>query len=196
LSDTVGFITDLPTHLVEAFRATLEEVQEADVILHVRDATHPESRLQRDAVMGVLADLGIDADDERLIEVLNKIDRLPQEERRNLRDFSARASWDAGHAPAALEGVRPEAPSGIVAVSALMGEGVDNLLERLDDKLAAKGAVYDIELPLANGAALAWLHAHGKILKKSATKTKTRLKIALAVADYGRYQSRFGKTER
>ena len=85
LSDTVGFISDLPTHLVEAFRATLEEVQQADVILHVRDMSHPETRTQRDAVMEILADLGIGMDDERLIEVLNKIDKLPEEKRKHLR---------------------------------------------------------------------------------------------------------------
>src|ERR1700689_3285505 len=88
LSDTVGFISDLPTHLIEAFRATLEEVQLADVILHIRDASHPETRSQKDAVMSVLGDLGIKPDDERLIEVLNKIDLLPEEERTQLHDFA------------------------------------------------------------------------------------------------------------
>jgi GTP-binding protein HflX len=193
LSDTVGFISDLPTHLVEAFRATLEEVQLADVILHVRDAVHPETRVQREAVMNVLGDLGINTEDDRLIEVLNKIDLLPENERHNLHEFAERTTWESGQIPPALEGLRLEAQGGTVAVSALTGEGIDVLMRRLDDKLAAGGDVYDIEVPLTDGAALAWLHSHGKIVKKSDTKTKTRVKIQLSIADYGRWQSRFGK---
>jgi GTP-binding protein HflX len=210
LSDTVGFISDLPTHLIEAFRATLEEVQLADLILHVRDVTHPETRAQKDAVMDVLADLGIGPDDARLIEVLNKIDLLPEEERKNLHDFAARTTeevevmhsrlrspplegGDRGGVAASSASLRLEAQGGTVAVSALTGQGIDDLLKLLSDKLAAHGQVYDIDVPLADGAALAWLHSHGKIIEKRDTKIKSRIKIQLAAADYGRYQSRFGK---
>jgi len=193
LSDTVGFISDLPTHLIEAFRATLEEVQLADLILHVRDITHPETRVQKAAVMAVLSELGIDADDERLIEVLNKIDLAPSTERRNLRDFAARASWDAAHVPKNLKDVRTEASGGTVAVSAVTGEGIDELLALLASKLAANRETYDIALPLSDGAALAWLYGHGKIVKKRDTKTGMHIKVELDPADYGRFQSRFGR---
>ncbi len=92
VSDTVGFISDLPTHLIEAFRATLEEVQLADVILHVRDVSHPEARSQKEAVMQILADLGIGDDDKRLIEVLKKVDLLDEEERKNLAGYAWRTT--------------------------------------------------------------------------------------------------------
>jgi GTP-binding protein HflX len=193
LSDTVGFISDLPTHLIEAFRATLEEVQLPDVILHVRDVAHPETRLQKDAVLDVLADLGIGGDDERLIEVLNKADLLPKSEREHLKDYAARTSWDEEHAPSALQGVRREAHGGMIGTSALTGEGIPQLLELLDRKLARHNDVYDIDIARADGAALAWLYAHGKIIDKRDTKTKSHIKIELGAADYGRFQSRFGK---
>ena len=193
LSDTVGFISDLPTHLVEAFRATLEEVQLADVILHVRDVSHPEARSQKEAVMDILNELEILPDDERLIEVLNKIDLIPEEDRENLQKYAQRTTWDAGHLPEQLNGVRYEAHGGTVGVSALTGEGVEALLKLLDDRLMLGSQIYDIAVPLTNGAALSWLHAHGKIIDKRDTKTKSQIKIELSVPDFGRYQSRFGK---
>ncbi|MDP9127578.1 MAG: GTPase HflX [Pseudomonadota bacterium] len=192
LSDTVGFVSDLPTHLIEAFRATLEEVQLADIILHVRDATHPETGAQRDAVMGVLADLGVEHEDERLIEVQNKIDLIPEDDRKQLLDYTARMSWDAQHARP-LEGLRREPRGGIIGVSALTGEGIPELLKCLEEKLAARSKVYEIAVPLTDGAAISWLHAHGKVLDKRDTKTKSRLKVELDAADFGRYESRFGK---
>lgn len=193
LSDTVGFISDLPTHLVEAFRATLEEVQLADIILHVRDVSHPEARSQKEAVMDILAELGISPQDDRLIEVLNKIDLMPEDERQNLKEFAQRTSWDAAHAPAELEGVKAEAAGGTIGVSALTGEGIPELLKLLDDRLTAKAQIYEIDVPLTDGAALSWLYAHGKIIDKRDTKTKSHIRIELAAADYGRYQSRFKK---
>jgi GTP-binding protein HflX len=193
LSDTVGFISDLPTHLIEAFRATLEEVQMADVILHVRDVAHPEARAQKDAVMSVLADLGIGADDERLIEVMNKVDLLSPEERKHVHDYAARTTEEtkllAGSK--AIEGLRPEAAGGIAAVSALTGEGIEDLLKLLDNRLTAEGEIYEIDLPLSDGAALAWLYAHGKILNRRNTKTKARLKVRMDQADWGRWRRRF-----
>lgn len=191
LSDTVGFISDLPTHLVEAFRATLEEVQLADVILHVRDVSHPETRSQREAVTAVLADLGIEHDDDRIVEVMNKADLLPEVERENLREYAVRDSWDARHAPP-VEGVKSNARGGIVVVSALTGEGLDDLLRLLDERLASRHAVHKLEIPLENGAALAWLYAHGRILERKDGKAKTTLKIALDNADLGRFRSKFG----
>lgn len=192
LSDTVGFITDLPTHLVEAFRATLEEVQLADVILHVRDITHPEARLQKEAVESILFDLGIEQDDARLIEVMNKADLLDEDERKNLQSYATRQSWDSHHA-LSLEGISPEAFGGTVAVSALTGDGLPELLQLIDNQLSARVSVYEVSLPLEEGAALAWLYGHGKVLEKSDKKTKTHLKIALDQADFGRFVSKFGK---
>jgi len=192
VSDTVGFISDLPTHLVEAFRATLEEVQQADVILHVRDVTHPETRMQRDAVLAVLADLGIKDSDERLFEVLNKIDQVPSDERKLLRDYAERTTWDARHA-GPVEGLRAEARGGMVAISALTGEGVLRLLQMLDERLAAQQQVYDIVLSVTEGAALSWLYSHGRVLEKRDGRIRIRLKIELSEADYGRFLNRFGR---
>jgi GTP-binding protein HflX len=190
LSDTVGFISDLPTHLVEAFRATLEEVQMADIILHVRDIAHPETRAQKEAVLDVLADLGIAENDERLVEVLNKADLLPEAERNNLRNFAQRLS---GEKAPALNSLRETASAGTVALSALTGEGIDALLALLDLRLSAGNAAYEIKVPVADGAALAWLYQHGRVLDRADRKAMTKLKIVLSSADFGRYESKFGK---
>jgi len=192
LSDTVGFISDLPTHLVDAFRATLEEVQLADVILHVRDITHPETRVQKESVEAILADLGIEADDARLLEVMNKADLLDEDDRRHLRDYAARQSWDSRHA-LQLDGLNQEARGGAVALSALTGEGVGDLLALLDEHLAKSIRIFDVALPVTEGAALAWLYGHGKVLEKVGKKTKTLLKVALDEADFGRFITKFGK---
>jgi len=190
LSDTVGFISDLPTHLVEAFKATLEEVQRADVILHIRDVSHPETRVQKEAVEKVLADLGIGHDDARLIDVLNKADLLSDGERTRLRDYAPRASRDAQKA-LPLEGVRHDARGGTVVISALTGEGCADLLALLDNKLASKAKIYRLYLALSEGAALAWLYGHGQVLERRDKKTRTELVIALDQADFGRFESKF-----
>jgi GTP-binding protein HflX len=192
LSDTVGFISDLPTHLIEAFRATLEEVQLAEVILHVRDISHPDTRDQRDAVMDILADLGIGADDERLIEVQNKVDLLPVEERQLLAGYAARISEESGRV-IPLDGLRMEAHGGMIGVSALTGEGLSQLLSLVEKRLSARHRAYDITVALTDGAAFAWLQARGKIIERRDTKTSARLKIELDAADYGRYESKFRK---
>ncbi|MDX9690609.1 MAG: GTPase HflX [Alphaproteobacteria bacterium] len=192
-SDTVGFISDLPTHLVDAFCATLEEVQLADIILHVRDVTHPEARQQKEAVESILSDLGIEVDDVRLVEVLNKADLFDEDERVHLRNYAARQSKDSREALHDLEGLRPQSRGGVVAVSALTGEGIKDLLCLLDDRLAAQSKVYQIEMQLSAGAPLAWLYGHGNMLEKIDKRTKIVVKVALDDADFGRFMSKFGK---
>ena len=192
LSDTVGFISELPTHLVEAFRATLEEVQLADVILHVRDIAHSETRNQRDAVLTVLADLDIDEDDSRLIEVLNKADLLPDDERAHLHEYAARMSNDARKTHL-LDSIKRGASGGTVAVSALTGEGMDDLLALLDEKLSSRSRTYEISLPITDGAAIAWLYENGQVHERSDDEDKATIKITLDSADYGRFINKFQK---
>ena len=155
LSDTVGFISDLPTMLVAAFRATLEEVIEADVILHVRDATHEDTDAQAHDVEEVLRALDIDPNDhERLIEVWNKIDRLDAEARAQLANVAERRGDD-----------RP------VLVSALTGEGLDALLDAIEARLARRRVVLDLVLDPADGAGVSWLHRHAEVMAKGCATT-------------------------
>ncbi|NNU47608.1 GTPase HflX [Rhizobium sp. WYCCWR 11279] len=143
LSDTVGFISDLPTHLVAAFRATLEEVLEADLILHVRDMSDADNQAQSSDVMRILNDLGIDEAEaeKRLIEVWNKIDRLEPEVHDTMVQKSAGAS-------------------NVVAVSAVSGEGVDTLMEEISRRLSGVMTVATIRLPVDKLALLPWLYDH------------------------------------
>jgi GTP-binding protein HflX len=153
LSDTVGFISNLPTQLVAAFRATLEEVLEADIILHVRDISHEDAEAQQRDVDAVLRQLGIDPDadsGQRIIEVWNKIDRFDPEERENLRNIAARRP--------------PERPCYLV--SAHTGEGIDALLAAIEDRLAAKRTTLDLSIDAADGAGISWLHRNAEVLNK------------------------------
>jgi len=165
LSDTVGFISDLPTTLVAAFRATLEEVISADVVLHVRDISHAETAAQRADVEGVLAELGVGegADNQRILEVWNKIDRVDDRDRL---DSLAR---------------RQEVPP--VMVSAATGEGIDLLLAELDKRLGAADAVVRLVVPAAAGQLLNWLHENTEVLSRSAEETgELRLEVRIAAA--------------
>jgi GTP-binding protein HflX len=151
LSDTVGFISDLPTMLVAAFRATLEEVIEADVILHVRDISHEDAEAQQQDVESILRQLGIDPDGgHRIIEVWNKIDRFDQEGRDNLANIAARRP--------------PERPS--FPVSAETGEGIDALLAAIEDRLAATRVTLDLSIDASDGAGISWLHRNSEVLDK------------------------------
>ncbi len=170
LSDTVGFISELPTQLVEAFRATLEEVAAADIILHVRDVAHPDSAAQRADVLGVLNEMAEGPDaalDEgwegRVIEVLNKTDLL--------------------------ESPPPAAPAA-VPVSALTGEGLDALRRLLDEHLAAGLVTETFTLAPEDGAALAWLYEHGEVLERADTDQSIRLAVRLSPADLSRFAQR------
>jgi GTP-binding protein HflX len=170
LSDTVGFISDLPTDLVAAFRATLEEVLEADLIVHVRDIHHPETEAQRADVHAVLTDLGLGAQVEAgLIEALNKIDLLPEEARETLRN-QARRNRDA------------------VPVSAASGEGCDALLALLDQRLDSDRRAVRLDLSLSDGAALAWLYSHGEVLHRADDDSEAHVEVRLSEADLGRFR--------
>jgi GTP-binding protein HflX len=176
LSDTVGFISDLPTQLVEAFRATLEEVAAADIILHVRDIAHPDSAAQRADVMGVMAEMaemaeGPDAAleagwEERIVEVLNKADLL-----------------------GGVDSVARRAP-GAVPVSALTGEGLEELRRAIDARLSAGLETLEVSLPTTDGAGLAWLYAHGEVLSRRDEEEAIRLTVRLSPADRARFEAR------
>jgi GTP-binding protein HflX len=160
LSDTVGFVSDLPTTLVAAFRATLEEVQEADLILHVRDIAHPDTKAQADDVAGVLSDLDVDVSaPERVIEVWNKVDLLP-EDQRPPRTIPPETSSDVS---------TPQ----IVTISAITGEGLPDLLSAIEQRLTAARRTYTVELA---GEALSLLHRLyelGEVLEREDTAEGT-----------------------
>jgi GTPase len=151
LSDTVGFISNLPTQLVAAFRATLEEVLEADIILHVRDISHEDAEAQQSDVDNVLRQLGIDIDaGARILEVWNKIDRFSEEERENLANIAARKPAD----------------NPVFMVSAVTGEGVTELLTAIEDRLASTRVTLDLSIDAADGAGVSWLHRNAEVLAK------------------------------
>ncbi|MBW8852806.1 MAG: GTPase HflX, partial [Bradyrhizobium sp.] len=151
LSDTVGFISNLPTQLVAAFRVTLEEVLQADIILHVRDISHEDAEAQERDVNTVLRQLGIDPDSGAgILEVWNKIDRFDPEERENLRNIAARRP--------------PERPCFLV--SAVSGEGVNELLTAIEDRLAATRTTLDLSIDASDGAGISWLYRNAEVLNK------------------------------
>jgi GTP-binding protein HflX len=172
LSDTVGFISQLPTHLVAAFRATLEEVAEADLVLHVRDVSHPETEVQKSDVQAVLAGLDL-PEDQRRMEVLNKIDLL---------DPAARS----------VVGARSRRTPDAVAVSAITGEGCEALLARLDAVLSEHHGLHRFRLDPADGAALAWLYANGNVVGREDLEGQTVVNVSLDPADLARFRHRFG----
>jgi GTP-binding protein HflX len=180
LSDTVGFISDLPTDLVAAFRATLEEVQGADIVIHVRDVAHPDSEAQRLDVLRVLGDLGIgperkangrDAPSPPLIEALNKSDLLPVAQHQVVENQAQR---------------NPNA----VLISAFGGDGCDRLLRLLDDLLASSREIVDFKLDIGDGAALAWLYAHGEVLTREDDAAGIHVRVSLDPADRARFEHR------
>jgi GTP-binding protein HflX len=169
LSDTVGFISDLPTELVAAFRATLEEVAGADLILHVRDAAHPDSAAQRGDVLAVLNGMVKDgtldeAWQERTIEVLNKADLLGGIGAVPLRD-------DSG-----------------IAVSALTGEGLPALLSAIDRFLASQLVTVSYDVPVEDGAKLAWLYRHGEVLERQDGDINVHVQVRISDTDRARFE--------
>jgi GTPase len=172
LSDTVGFISDLPTHLVAAFRATLEEVTEADIVVHVRDAHHPDSAAQRADVLAVLTDLGLgQLVEDGLIEVLNKIDLLD----------------DASRAALVNQAQRNDE---VVALSAATGEGCEGLLALIAGRLDRAMQPVRVDVPLSDGKTLAWIYSRGEVLGRRDDSEAAHLSVRLSEADLGRLRHR------
>jgi GTP-binding protein HflX len=175
LSDTVGFISDLPTMLISAFRATLEEVVAADLILHVRDISHEDSEAQRQDVDKILGELGVAASAERVIEVWNKLDKL-----------------DAELRVAMLDG-RDGGSNLALAVSALTGEGIGRLLEAIEARLALGRSLLEIELGGADGRALHWLYENTEVMaRQTSDDGRIHLKVRVAPDKLARVKQRFG----
>jgi GTPase len=176
LSDTVGFISDLPTHLVAAFRATLEEVLEADLILHVRDMSDPDNGAQSSDVLRILGDLGIDEKDgaERILEVWNKIDRLEPEARDALVQKS-------------------ENQPNVIAVSAISGEGVDTLLGEINQRLSGVLVDRDVIVPVMQLHLLPWIYDHSIIdLREDLEDGNVRLELRLTETEAAELDRRLG----
>ena len=169
LSDTVGFISDLPTQLVAAFRATLEEVISADLIVHVRDISHPDSDAQAADVEQVLKEIGADEKTPR-IEAWNKIDLPDEEESARLR----------------AEAVRRE---DVVVLSALTGEGADGLLAIVSERLRRENKVRTVTISSSDGELIAWLHANGEVLSHDHEGLETRFAVRLSDMDWARFQA-------
>lgn len=167
LSDTVGFISDLPTQLVAAFRATLEEVLEADLVLHVRDIAHPDSQAQAQDVETILADLGVSQTVARL-ELWNKIDLLAADD------------------PRPTVAARSE---GVVAVSALTGQGVDTLIAAIGHALGDERRVETLALPHDEGRARAWAYAEGIVLAEASDDEAMRLTLSWTAQQKRRFES-------
>jgi GTPase len=176
LSDTVGFISELPTTLIASFRATLEEVLAADIILHVRDVSHDETEAQSHDVDLVLEELGIHEDRRsQIIEVWNKADLL---------DPLALATREA----------QAQRRDDCVLVSSLDGQGIDVLLEKIEKRLAKKSTVYEIMVDAADGKGMAWLHQRGEVLaRKAYADGRTKLSVRFDADTAGQAQSKFGK---
>lgn len=173
LSDTVGFVSSLPTPLVAAFRATLEEVLEANLILHVRDVAHPDTVAQREDVLAVLAELGLDeVASSAMLEVRNKIDLLAPEERASL-------------------GLQVSRDAGAVALSAVTGDGEECLLEAIDGRFNVDRQVVDVSIDLANGEAIAWVYQRGEVLRRRDDEVSAHMRVGLDTADAARFNHLF-----
>lgn len=173
LSDTVGFISDLPTQLVAAFRATLEEVLEADLIIHVRDIASPETERQKADVETVLGDLGLDESAlENMLEVLNKIDLLDD-------DQQAAAVNQA------------ERKNSVLAVSAVTGEGCDALLAAIEQRLYPHRQRMILSVPHAEGRATAWLYDHSEVAGREESEEATLLTVEMTEREYFQFRKEF-----
>ncbi|WP_417782335.1 GTPase HflX [Terasakiella pusilla] len=173
LSDTVGFISELPHELVAAFHATLEEVHEADVILHVRDASHPDTEAQRADVLDVLKTLGVeDKLEDCLIEVYNKSDLLGDEE---IETISTRADRSEGR---------------IAMVSAITGQGCEQLLNDVNELLSARFASFELDIPYSDGQLLSWLYSHGEVISRQDLEGHIALTVRMNDANTSRFKQK------
>ena len=184
LSDTVGFVSELPHDLVAAFRATLEEVVAADLVVHVRDCAHPDSVEQRADVLRVLTELGLE---DRLgtgvVEALNKLDLLDPRQRACLAENAREGGAEADGCPDR---------AGVAAASALTGAGIDDLISLIDARLTSARRIVEVRVPYADGATLAWLYSHGEVLEHAHDDGEARLRVGLTPADAGRLERRAG----
>jgi len=171
LSDTVGFVSDLPTELIAAFRATLEEVASADLLVHVRNMAHPDSEAQREDVNDVLASLGLAEEGAPpRIEAWNKIDLLAGDERERLAEEARRRD-------------------DVVPISAISGEGLDALRERMAEGLRSGEQVHRIRLPATDGGRIAWLHSRGEVLNQRVDDDEMELSVRLSPDNWARFQA-------
>jgi len=170
LSDTVGFVSDLPTELIAAFRATLEEVRSADLLVHVRNMAHPDREAQREDVDDVLASLGLAEEGAPpRIEAWNKVDLLSEEERLRLYE-EARRRED------------------VVPISAVTGEGLDELRENMAQCLRGGEQVHQIRLAAAEGGKIAWLHSRGEVLDQKLDHDEVEMSVRLSPDNWARFQ--------
>lgn len=176
LSDTVGFVSDLPTQLVAAFRATLEEVISADIIIHVRDIAHPSTEAQKADVLQILSDLGINTDDTEggpvIFELWNKCDKLSEEERTRLSEQASRMAH-------------------VFLLSAQTGEGVDAFIDALSAHILADGVTRTVHIDVGQGDALAWLHAKGKVVSVTQSDTEMAVTATMPQRNWGQYDRLF-----
>ena len=171
LSDTVGFVSDLPTQLVAAFRATLEEVTAADLIVHVRDISHPDTEAQAADVLAVLAEIGAAGEGGApIIEAWNKIDLLGPEERNAVLAEAARKE-------------------NVVAISAVAGEGLDTLRTAMTRSLAADAHPRTVTLDVRNGSAIAWLHAHGEVVESVSEGETVTMTVRITDTEWARFNA-------
>ena len=171
LSDTVGFVSDLPTELIAAFRATLEEVQSADLIVHVRNISHPDREAQRDDVEDVLQSLGMAEEGAPpRLEAWNKVDLLSGEDRTRIFEEAKRRE-------------------DVVPISAITGDGLDALRDRMAEKLHTGEEVHDVRLPAGQGERIAWLHARGEVLDQQIDHDEVHLSVRLSPENWARFQS-------
>jgi GTP-binding protein HflX len=172
LSDTVGFVSNLPTELVAAFRATLEEVASADLILHIRDIHHPDSDAQKADVEQVLSDLGLaeGEDSPPRLEVWNKVDLLEGEDREAVENEANRRE-------------------DVITLSALTGQGEEGLLTRVAEALRQGASIHHLRLPAGDGSRLAWLHSRGEVLDSRSEGDEMFVAVRLSPENWQRYQA-------
>ena len=171
LSDTVGFVSDLPTELIAAFRATLEEVASADLLIHVRNMAHHDREAQRDDVEDVLTSLGLAEEGAPpRIEAWNKIDLVPTEERARLIEEAKRRD-------------------DVIAISAVTGEGIDDLRQAMSDRLRSGEQLHRIRLAASDGGRIAWLHSRGDVLEQEFEEGDVVLAVRLSADNWSRFQA-------